>query len=86
MSARLASPWQGLDLPGVEVLKLGRHEVKLGVQTGSIGIDRVVAELLRTHAVEDLSIEDPPLEEVIAGLYRLGTAEVGEGGRARAAR
>ena len=86
VSARLASSWQGLDPPGVEVLKLGRHGVKLGVQTGSIGIDQVVAALLRGHAVEDLSIEDPPLEEVIAGLYRLGAAEFGEGGRARAAR
>ena len=87
VSVRLGSPWQGLDLPGVEVLKAGPHGVKLAVRTGQVGIDAVVAELLRHHALEDLSIEDPPLEEVIADLYRAGWAgdAAAAGGAAAAA-
>ena len=87
VSARLGSPWRGLDLPGVEVMKISPHGVKLVVRTAMVGIDPVVAELLRRHVVEDLSIEDPPLEEVIAELYRRagkdapGPARADAGGR-----
>ena len=32
-------------------------------------IAKVLSSVLRTYAIEDVSVEDPPLEEVIADLF-----------------
>jgi ABC-2 type transport system ATP-binding protein len=33
-------------------------------------VPRILAEVLRDHPIEDVSVEDVPLEEVIADLFR----------------
>jgi ABC-2 type transport system ATP-binding protein len=79
ITVHLASPWRGIVVPGVQVQHLSTHRVTLEVATGEAAVDVVVAELLRRHAVEDLRVEAPPLEDVIAELYRRGVALEGEG-------
>ena len=38
-------------------------------------VARVLGEILSTRSVEDIVVEDPPLEEVIAAVFTLAAAE-----------
>lgn len=50
-----------------QLLEAQWPKVKLGVTRADV--PRVLADLLRDHAVADISVEDPPLETVIAELF-----------------
>jgi ABC-2 type transport system ATP-binding protein len=68
---KLSESYQdGLALPGVSVVKAKGYGVKLAVDTSVIPIDAVVSELLRHYQVQDITIENPPMEEIIAAIYR----------------
>jgi ABC-2 type transport system ATP-binding protein len=67
LGAPFDAAWQ---MDGVQVLKAKGYGVKLGVDTAVAPIDAVVAELLRTFAVQDITIQNPPMEEIIAAIYR----------------
>ncbi len=69
ISLKLGEPWQGLELPGVEVLKHKGYGVKLQVDTGIVPIEEVVARLLSRYAVADINVDNPPMEEIIARIY-----------------
>jgi ABC-2 type transport system ATP-binding protein len=56
-------------LAGVEVLKSNGYAVKLKVDTEVTNIDVVAAAVLRAGRVADITIENPPLEDVIAHIY-----------------
>jgi ABC-2 type transport system ATP-binding protein len=57
---------QGLDRMG-EVIKVEGPRVSLRCPRASVS--RVLAEILNAYQVDDVSVEDPPLEEVIAQLF-----------------
>jgi ABC-2 type transport system ATP-binding protein len=57
---------QGLSRFG-EVLEQQAPKVKLRVDR--TGIAEALANILAQHTVEDVSVEDPPLEEVIAEVF-----------------
>jgi len=63
------------ELPGVTVATREPYRLSLAVDTAVAPIERVVAAALARLSINDLVIEDPPLEAVIAAIYR------GEGGR-----
>jgi ABC-2 type transport system ATP-binding protein len=50
-----------------EVVETKLPKVKLKVERSQVA--RVLAEVLAQHAVEDVSVEDPPLEEVIGEVF-----------------
>lgn len=50
-----------------ELLENNPPKVKIKVERADIS--RVLANVLADHAIEDVSVEDPPLEEVIADLF-----------------
>ena len=50
-----------------EVLELAEPRVKLRVDRQEIS--RVLSTVLANHTLEDVSVEDPPLEEVIAMVF-----------------
>lgn len=56
-------------LDGVEVLKVGRYGVKLRFDTRRSAVDGVMAGLSARGQLVDITISDPPLEEVIARIY-----------------
>ena len=60
----------GFHLPGVDVLKVGTYGVKLQFDTREIPVDTVIERLLADRAVVDINVTDPPLEEIIARIYR----------------
>ncbi len=58
-----------VDLPGVRRLPSPPHRTELEVDLARIGIDRVVAEIVSNARVLDLSVEDPPMDEIVAAIY-----------------
>ena len=50
-----------------DVLELKEPEVKLRVERNEI--TNVLSAVLAEHEIEDVSVEDPPLEEVIAKVF-----------------
>lgn len=56
-----------------DVLELKEPEVKLRVERSVI--TNVLAAVLAEHEIEDVSVEDPPLEEVIAQVFSQGAAD-----------
>ncbi len=57
-------------IAGVETLKTGRYGVKLQFDAQQTPVDSVMAALTQKGSVVDITISDPPLEEVIAKIYR----------------
>lgn len=57
-------------LDGVEILKVGHYGVKLKFDTQRVPVEKVLAHLTSAGSVVDITISDPPLEEVIAKIYK----------------
>ena len=55
---------------GVEILKVGQYGVKLRFDTQKVPVEQVLAHLTNAGSVADITISDPPLEEVIARIYQ----------------
>jgi ABC-2 type transport system ATP-binding protein len=63
-----------------EVISLEPPRVKLRVERGVV--PEVLGRILAAHAVEDVSVEDPPLEQVIAEMFASsGTSLEGQSGQ-----
>lgn len=54
---------------GVSQMERERHRLKLEVDTKLTSIESVISRVLSAGSVADITIEDPPLEEVIAHIY-----------------
>lgn len=61
-------------LNGVEILKVGRYGIKLRFDTNQTPVDSVMSHLSNVGELVDITISDPPLEEVIAKVYKEGPA------------
>jgi ABC-2 type transport system ATP-binding protein len=57
-----------------EIVEEQGPKVKLKVDRNGIG--GALSTILAKHTVEDVSVEDPPLEEVIAEMFSLATKQV----------
>jgi len=57
-------------ITGVEILKIGHYGVKLRFDTARTPVDSVMSHLAEAGEIVDITISDPPLEEVIAKIYR----------------
>ncbi len=60
---------ENFHVEGLETLKVGRYGVKQAFDTQSIPADVVLARLSAAGTLVDITISDPPLEEVIALIY-----------------
>lgn len=69
MEVRFEEPPRSFGIEGVEVVKQSGHGYKLVVDTESRSIKDVLDELLDRYHVTDISITDPPLEEIISKIY-----------------
>jgi viologen exporter family transport system ATP-binding protein len=67
----LAEPSERVAMAGVSVLEHSPTRMKLVVDTATTPIRDVVDALLDDHDVADISVVDPPLEQVIAEIYGL---------------
>ena len=61
-------------LPGVRQEASGRHQVSLVVDTSVTPVERVILALLQAARVQDVTVSDPSLEEVLQSLYAEGSS------------
>jgi ABC-2 type transport system ATP-binding protein len=54
---------------GVKLLAAEDYILKFSLDTGLAPIEQVMSELLRHYPIADLTINDPPMEEIIASIY-----------------
>lgn len=72
VEARFAEPIPAdFSIPGVTLLKVGRYGAKLRFDTQKVPVAQVMARLSEYGAIADLTVSDPPLEEVIARIYEM---------------
>ncbi len=64
-----AAPRIDLDLPGLVVRSREPHRTVFEVDTGSVRLEQVIAAALGQGGIDDITIEDPPMEEVIREIY-----------------
>jgi ABC-2 type transport system ATP-binding protein len=58
-----------LALPGVTRRSAEPHQTLFEVDTGQLHVERLIEAALAVGGIEDITIEDPPLEEVIHEIY-----------------
>ena len=64
-----AGPGVRLELPGVTRRPSEPHVTLLEVDTRVTRVEHVIAAAMADGGIEDVTIEDPPMEEVIADIY-----------------
>jgi viologen exporter family transport system ATP-binding protein len=66
---KLLEPAATVNLPGMRVVRQDDYELVVEIDTTQVPIEAAVAALMDGARVADISIEDPPLEEIIAAMY-----------------
>jgi len=64
-----AAPSVAVDVPGVTRRPSEAHTTILEVDTTRVRIEQVIATALAQGGIDDVAIEDPPMEEVIHEIY-----------------
>lgn len=62
-------PTIDLRLPGVTVRETTPHRTVLEVDTATTAVEAVIQAALAATRLEDLSVEDPPMEEIVKAIY-----------------
>ena len=73
-----------LRVAGVTVVGRSPHKTQLDVDLRRASVEQVVQELLAQMAVEDLSIEDPPMDEIVQAIYAQADPRLAEKGTGEA--
>lgn len=61
-----------LDIEGVEVLKSREYSAKVEVDLDKTTVKEVLNHIMLYNSIEDLTVTNPPLEEVITHIYKGG--------------
>ncbi len=59
-----------IENPRLKVLKNKGYAVKIEIDSAEYDIDHMIFELMRLGKVADITITDPPLEEIISSIYQ----------------
>lgn len=70
LSVKFDGEPSAIELPGVSTLKTSYHTMRLEVDTDVIAIEKVMTAIMQAAPVVDITIENPPLESVIAHIYK----------------
>ncbi|WP_243136943.1 ABC transporter ATP-binding protein [Alkaliphilus serpentinus] len=62
-----------IKIPEVRVLKSKGYAVKVEIDSSRCSIDSTILELMKLGKVVDITISDPPLEEIISSIYQQKT-------------
>lgn len=69
ITLQTASPALALDMKGVTLLSSEPHRHVFEVDTGKQDVEAVIAAALENGGLRDISVEDPPMEDVINAIY-----------------
>lgn len=65
----LADEPEAIEIPGVDQTRMGDNRLKLSVDTSVTSIEDVLAHIVSRYRLQDVTIEDPPMEEIITHIY-----------------
>jgi ABC-2 type transport system ATP-binding protein len=71
-------------LPGTAVVSAVPYRTVIEVDTRTTSIDAVVQAVLKEGALQDLTVEDPPMDEIVQAIYREAPADRAAAGGVRA--
>ncbi len=57
-------------LPGTKTLFKGTYKHALEVDTSKQSIQKIMQQIVKKYQIEDITIHDPPIEEIIEEIYR----------------
>jgi ABC-2 type transport system ATP-binding protein len=69
VTLRSAAPTVAVEMAGVTRRASPPHTTILEIDTGLVRIEAVVAAALAQGGIEDVTVEDPPMEEVVHEIY-----------------
>ncbi len=69
LSARFHGEHKTVDLHGAKVLQSANYSIEVEIDTSIVTTEKVIKHILELGTIADISIEDPPLEEIIAHIY-----------------
>jgi ABC-2 type transport system ATP-binding protein len=69
LDVRFEQPPASIEIEGARLVKLTGAGAKLVVDTGQRPIRAVLDDLLDRYQVVDISVSDPPLEEIVSHIY-----------------
>ena len=69
VTLRTVEPEPSVSIVGATIVERGPHRVVLDVDPAAHPIGDIVAAAIASVRVEDLSVEDPPLEEIVKAIY-----------------
>jgi len=58
-----------ISLPGVKVVERAPHRTVLEVAVSQTPVERVVSAAMQASRLRDLTVEDPPMEEIVQAIY-----------------
>ena len=64
-----AEPHITLELPGITVVSAEPHRTVLEVDVALSPVEKVVEAAMRASSLNDLTVEDPPMEEIVKEIY-----------------
>ncbi len=71
IDVRFSEPLEGaFALPHVTTLKQGTYGVKLSFNSQDVPVEQVIQQVIATKPCLDITITDPPLEEIIREIYQ----------------
>jgi ABC-2 type transport system ATP-binding protein len=70
LSLQTVEPSPRLALAGVREVKRAPHRLELEVDLSVVPVEAVVQAVLRATQVQDLTVEDPPMDEIVQAIYQ----------------
>jgi len=64
-----------IELPGVTVVEKAPHRTVLEVDVDRTPVEQVVQAALQASRLRDLTVEDPPMEEIVQAIYASAEAQ-----------
>jgi len=71
-----------LDVPGVKMLRRAPHRLELEVDLRVSPVERVIEAVLKLARVRDLTVTDPPMDEIVQAIYETAPPPANGNGRA----
>jgi ABC-2 type transport system ATP-binding protein len=75
ISLKLGTMWKPIEVTGVTLLKHKEYGVKLQVDTDQVPIDYVMSRIMAENNIVDITIDEPPMEEIITRIYNVTSGE-----------
>jgi ABC-2 type transport system ATP-binding protein len=72
----------GLERPGIRVVGREPHRLELELDLDRVAVEQVVQQVMARARLRDLTVSDPPMEDVIRDLYGRAPASAEQVGQA----